>query len=136
MIDNAIYYSKPNSTITVALKKTKDYAEFTVKDTGIGVPKEDQEKLKHNDIITNKFYNKLRIYAKKTARKYSLGDYEIDLAMDKFVDAYMKNDKIDETQSQRVIENALIAQWRKREIEPISLGKEWNGFNGFKVITD
>ena len=45
MIDNAIYYSKPNSTIEVRLKKTKDFAEFTVKDTGIGVPKEDQEKL-------------------------------------------------------------------------------------------
>ena len=45
MIDNAIYYSKPNSTIEVKLKKSKNFAEFTVKDTGIGVPKEDQEKL-------------------------------------------------------------------------------------------
>ena len=45
MIDNAIYYSKPNSTIEVKLKKSKNFAEFTVKDAGIGVPKEDQEKL-------------------------------------------------------------------------------------------
>jgi len=42
MIDNAIYYSKPGSTIEVNLEiKGKDLV-FTVKDTGIGVPKAEQ----------------------------------------------------------------------------------------------
>lgn len=45
MIDNAIYYSKPNSTIKISLKKDGNSVRFTVKDTGIGVPKEDQKKL-------------------------------------------------------------------------------------------
>lgn len=40
--DNAIYYSKDNSTITVSLKRVGNSAEFTVKDTGIGVPESEQ----------------------------------------------------------------------------------------------
>jgi signal transduction histidine kinase len=43
--DNAIYYSKENATITVALKSTKEWVEFTVKDTGIGVPAAQQDEL-------------------------------------------------------------------------------------------
>jgi len=43
--DNAIYYSKEASTITVSLKASGDWAEFRVKDTGIGVPKAQQERL-------------------------------------------------------------------------------------------
>lgn len=43
--DNAIYYSKENASITVALKSTKDWVEFTVKDTGIGVPAAQQGEL-------------------------------------------------------------------------------------------
>ena len=43
--DNAIYYSKESSKITVSLKVSGDWAEFKVKDTGIGVPKEQQERL-------------------------------------------------------------------------------------------
>ncbi|MEO6109741.1 MAG: ATP-binding protein [Candidatus Saccharimonadales bacterium] len=48
--DNAIYYSKDNSSIKVSLKISGEYAEFTVKDTGIGVP--DAEK----DQLFNKFF--------------------------------------------------------------------------------
>lgn len=43
--DNAIYYSKDNSTITVSLQKVGDSVEFKVTDTGIGVPKADQAHL-------------------------------------------------------------------------------------------
>lgn len=43
--DNAIYYSHENSTITVSLSVENDEVLFTVKDTGIGVPKAEQEKL-------------------------------------------------------------------------------------------
>lgn len=40
--DNAVYYSKENSTIKVTLKKVGKYIEFTVRDNGIGVPEEEQ----------------------------------------------------------------------------------------------
>ena len=44
-IDNAIYYSHQDSTIVVNLEKVKSSLEFTVIDTGIGVPEEEQAKL-------------------------------------------------------------------------------------------
>jgi len=43
--DNAIYYSKENSKIKVGLAVVNNYVEFTVKDTGIGVPLAEQEQL-------------------------------------------------------------------------------------------
>lgn len=43
--DNAIYYSKEKAKIVVELKKTDRFVEFTVSDTGIGVPKSDQAHL-------------------------------------------------------------------------------------------
>lgn len=43
--DNAIYYTPSGGKIAVALKDKKDSVEFTVKDTGIGVPKAEQHKL-------------------------------------------------------------------------------------------
>ena len=43
--DNAIYYSKENSKIKVSLSVVDNFVEFTVKDTGIGVPLAEQEQL-------------------------------------------------------------------------------------------
>lgn len=43
--DNAIYYSKENSTIKLNLAVVGDYIEFTVKDSGIGVPIAEQAQL-------------------------------------------------------------------------------------------
>lgn len=43
--DNAIYYSKENSKIVVTLREVNGMAEFTVKDTGIGVPADQQVQL-------------------------------------------------------------------------------------------
>lgn len=43
--DNAIYYSREDSSIKVSLKKTHDTIEFTVKDSGIGVPADQQDEL-------------------------------------------------------------------------------------------
>ncbi|NCS83028.1 GAF domain-containing protein [Candidatus Saccharibacteria bacterium] len=43
--DNAIYYSKEASKIVVRLQKTAKGIEFTVKDTGIGVPLDEQAQL-------------------------------------------------------------------------------------------
>jgi signal transduction histidine kinase len=42
MMDNALYYSKPDTTIHITLKKEGDRVEFTVKDTGIGVPESEK----------------------------------------------------------------------------------------------
>ena len=43
--DNAIYYSKDNSTIKVSVKIEKGEVVFRVKDTGIGVPVSEQAQL-------------------------------------------------------------------------------------------
>jgi len=43
--DNAMYYSKEGSKIKVTLSTTKGHVEFTVKDTGIGVPLSEQAQL-------------------------------------------------------------------------------------------
>lgn len=48
--DNAIYYSKEKSTIKINLKADKSWVEFTVKDSGIGVPE------KEKDQLFNKFF--------------------------------------------------------------------------------
>ncbi|HSX06640.1 MAG TPA: ATP-binding protein [Candidatus Saccharimonadia bacterium] len=44
-IDNAIYYTPSGGTVTVALRETPAAVEYTVRDTGIGVPKAVQHKL-------------------------------------------------------------------------------------------
>ncbi len=44
-IDNAIYYSKENTTITVGLSADDTTVTLTVKDTGIGVPVDEQAQL-------------------------------------------------------------------------------------------
>jgi signal transduction histidine kinase len=49
-IDNAIYYTRSGGHIKVSVKEDESHVYFTVKDDGIGVPKEDQ---KH---LFNKFY--------------------------------------------------------------------------------
>lgn len=43
--DNAMYYSKEKSKITISLKKEAGYVEFKVVDSGIGVPKSEQPHL-------------------------------------------------------------------------------------------
>ena len=44
-IDNAIYYSSPNTTIHIHLDIVRSNVEFFVKDTGIGVPADQQDRL-------------------------------------------------------------------------------------------
>jgi signal transduction histidine kinase len=44
-IDNAIYYSNPNTTITISLTKEADDIVFKVMDQGIGVPAEERHRL-------------------------------------------------------------------------------------------
>jgi len=42
LADNALYYSKENSTIKVSLEFDKKFVTFRIKDSGMGVPKADQ----------------------------------------------------------------------------------------------
>ena len=44
-IDNALYYSRPDTTIRVELKQVEERAVLTVHDSGIGVPKSEQSHL-------------------------------------------------------------------------------------------
>jgi len=45
LIDNALYYTPENGTVTVSLVETPAAVEFRVIDTGIGVPKDAQHRL-------------------------------------------------------------------------------------------
>lgn len=45
LLTNAVHYSPPKSTIDVELSADKNNYYFAVKDHGIGIPKEDQEKI-------------------------------------------------------------------------------------------
>lgn len=45
MIDNAIYYSNPHKKVVITLKSSGKMIEFSVKDSGIGVPKSEQANL-------------------------------------------------------------------------------------------
>ena len=41
LVENAIKYNVPNGSVTLILKGTDDSVQFTVADTGIGIPEEE-----------------------------------------------------------------------------------------------
>ncbi len=45
LCDNAIKYNRPNGSVTVEVKGTPECAVLTVRDTGIGIPEEEQERI-------------------------------------------------------------------------------------------
>lgn len=45
IVDNALKYTLPGGTVTVAVEKQGDYVEIKVTDTGVGIPKADLPKL-------------------------------------------------------------------------------------------
>jgi heavy metal sensor kinase len=45
LIDNAVKYSSPHSTVTLSLQRIDGSVEVHVQDTGIGIPKKDLEKI-------------------------------------------------------------------------------------------
>lgn len=59
LIDNAIKYNRENGRIRVFVGETADGVEFSVKDTGIGIPKEDTER------IFERFYRVDKSHSKK-----------------------------------------------------------------------
>lgn len=59
LLDNAVKYNKDNGKITVFVGENIDGAELSVKDTGIGIPKEDTER------IFERFYRVDKSHSKK-----------------------------------------------------------------------
>jgi len=43
LIDNAVCYTKREGKIMVSIRKVKDFVEFEIEDTGIGIPKEEKK---------------------------------------------------------------------------------------------
>ena len=45
LCDNAIKYNKPHGDVCFRMEETKEYVKILVRDTGIGIPREDQERV-------------------------------------------------------------------------------------------
>lgn len=45
LVDNALFYTKPKGRVTVSLKRKGNKVEFSVEDTGIGIPKKQQPRV-------------------------------------------------------------------------------------------
>ncbi|RPJ51591.1 MAG: hypothetical protein EHJ95_05175 [Methanobacteriota archaeon] len=45
LIDNAIKYTQQHGIVTLSLAKEDGFAKVTIKDTGIGIPRKDQNKI-------------------------------------------------------------------------------------------
>ena len=60
LIDNAVTYNKPGGTVAVNLTETNDRIQIMVKDSGIGIPKEAQER------VFERFYRVDKSRSKKT----------------------------------------------------------------------
>jgi len=44
-LDNGIKYNKENGKVDISIDKSNDYLSFSIKDTGIGIPKADQNRV-------------------------------------------------------------------------------------------
>lgn len=58
LISNAIKYNKENGTVDIFLYKDGNYAVLEVKDTGIGISKEYQDKIFERFYVVDKSRNK------------------------------------------------------------------------------
>lgn len=59
LCDNAIKYNRPNGNVTVSLKKLRDNGvELSVKDTGIGIPFADRDRVFERFYRVNKSHSK------------------------------------------------------------------------------
>jgi len=45
LLDNAIRYTSPGGWVTISLKHSKKEIEFSIKDSGVGVPKDQQKRV-------------------------------------------------------------------------------------------
>ena len=60
LLDNAIKFSHNNSTITIETREKKNKLFVSVKDTGIGIPKEHQERIFERFYRVDKSHSKER----------------------------------------------------------------------------
>lgn len=89
LLDNAIKYNKENGEIILSIKKDKDNCLISVKDTGIGIAKEDQEKIFERFYRVDKSHSKatggtgLGLSIVKHAVMYFNGKIEVDSELNK-----------------------------------------------------
>lgn len=76
LVDNAIKYNKPKGIIHVSLEERKDFCIIRVKDTGIGIPEEEQ----------NKVFE--RFYMVDKSRSKKVGGSGLGLSIVKHIVAY------------------------------------------------
>jgi signal transduction histidine kinase len=73
LVDNAIKYTPDEGQITLSLERESNYAKILVKDTGIGIPKEEQQKIFD------------RFYRVDKARSRELGGSGLGLSIAKLI---------------------------------------------------
>lgn len=76
LVDNAIKYNKPKGRVHVSLEERKDFCIIRVKDTGIGIPEEEQ----------NKVFE--RFYMVDKSRSKKVGGSGLGLSIVKHIVAY------------------------------------------------
>jgi signal transduction histidine kinase len=59
LLENAVYYNRPEGTVTVILQRCADQLQLTIQDTGIGIPENELEQ------VFNKFYRSEAVKAIK-----------------------------------------------------------------------
>ena len=62
LCDNAIRYNNPGGSVVVRLKKDKEETMLSVKDTGIGIP------IQHQERVFERFYRVDKSRSKSTGR--------------------------------------------------------------------
>jgi PAS domain S-box-containing protein len=72
LLSNAVKFNRNNGSVTIEIKKRDDMVEVTVTDTGIGIPKEAQDK------IFTRFYQ----YDASSTRKYGGTGIGLSIAQD------------------------------------------------------
>ena len=58
LVDNAIKYNKVDGKIDISVEKTQNFATLSVKDTGIGIPPEDTERVFERFYCVDKSHSK------------------------------------------------------------------------------
>lgn len=83
LLDNAVKYSYPKSTVEITFKEKVGTVEFRVKDKGVGISKEDQKKLFkkfqriHNPLSKNVYGTGLGLYITQKLVEAHEGEVEV-----------------------------------------------------------
>lgn len=89
LIDNAIKYNKPKGKVDISIKKKNNTCILTVEDTGIGIPKKDQDKVFERFYMVDKSRSKklggsgLGLSIVKHIVKYHKGSIALSSQLDK-----------------------------------------------------